>query len=471
MTDRIALPLPQDPAFAGMGRKGLHAVCQTPSCSFIFRAFPKLEEDQMKGIGNRHHARGGAGFPGRSFLALMLACAMGAASAQTAECVRQEVSESAAWALHSRVLTIDTHIDIHRHFATHQHDPGGFTSAQNDLPKMRAGGLDAAFLIVYTGQAALDTEGFAQARERAEESWQAIQRLVRAYPAQLGLARTAAEVEALHASGKIAVLIGMENAYPLGPDVKDVALWAERGVRYVGITHMGHNQFAGSSNPNPALGDVEQDAGLTKPGRELVQALNDHGILVDISHVGKRSMLEATRLSRAPVIASHSSVDGVYVNARNLDDEQLDALRENGGVAQMVAFRSYVAELDPAIREGTEALRKRHMPDGWATATDAGKEAFQQGVVALRAQHADVTLAQFVDHIDYAVKRIGIEHVGIASDFDGGGGVKGWDDASETANVTRELMARCYTEPQIRALWGGNLLRVLRAAEAAAAKS
>ena len=422
----------------------------------------------MQGIGKTHSAIRVVGFPGKSCLSLVLAGVMGMSSAHAADCARQEVSESAAWALHSRVLSIDTHIDIHGKFATHQHDPGGFTTAQNDLPKMRAGGLDAAFLIVYTGQAALDAEGFAHARQRAEESWQGIQRLVRAYPAQVGLARTADEVEALHASGKTAVLIGMENAYPLGPDVEDVPLWAERGVRYVGLTHMGHNQFAGSSNPNPALGDVEEDAGLTKPGRALVQALNDHGILVDISHVGKRSMLEATRLSRAPVIASHSSVNGVYVNARNLDDEQLDALRENGGVAQMVAFRSYVAELDPAIREGTDALRRQHLPDGWATATEAGKEAYQQGVVALRERHADVSLAQFVDHIDYAVKRIGIEHVGIASDFDGGGGVKGWDDASETANVTRELMVRCYTESQIRALWGGNLLRVLRAAEAAA---
>ncbi len=381
----------------------------------------------------------------------------------------REVSETEARALHERVLTLDTHIDIPRGYATHEIDPGGFTRLQNDLPKMRAGGLDAAILIVYAGQGPLDEEGYATARETAEGTYQAIMRMLRAYPGQIALARTADEVEAIHAEGRLVALIGIENGYLLGPSLDDVPMWAERGVRYVGLTHFGHNQFAGSSNPLERLGDAQEDPGLTDLGRALIAALNDHAILVDVSHVGKNSMMEAVALSRAPVIASHSGAYGVYANARNLDDEQLDAIRDNGGVAQMVAFRGYVADVDPRIVEGMAELRARHLADGWAGASREDVIAYQDGVAALRARYDDVTLAQFVDHIDHAVARIGIAHVGISADFDGGGGVQGWDNSSETLNVTRELMRRGYSEDEIRALWGGNVLRILRAAEAAAA--
>lgn len=397
-----------------------------------------------------------------SALALVSACLF--ALPVSAERDRREVGEAEAWTLHSRILTIDTHVDIGRGYATHQLDPGGFTRAQVDLPKMRAGDLDAVFLIVYTGQGPLTAEGYASAREQAGNSYQAIQRFVRAYPDQVGLARSADDIESIHASGRRVAVMGMENAYPLGDSVADVAHWAQRGVRYVGLTHIGHNQFAGSSNPQERLGDGE-DAGLSELGRELVKALNHHGVLVDVSHVGKRSMMEATALSRAPVIASHSGAHGHYANARNLDDEQLRAIRDNGGVAQMVAFRSYVADLSPGVAEGQVALRERFFANGWQSATEADIAAYQVELAKLRSEHGDVDVRQFVDHIDYAVERIGIEHVGIASDFDGGGGVQGWDDASESVNVTWELMRRGYSEEQIAKLWGGNVLRVMREAE------
>ncbi len=403
----------------------------------------------------------------RALFALLLAGAM-VTGAQAAQCPLTTPSDDDVWALHSRVISVDTHVDIDMAYATAKLDPGGFTSSQNDLPKMRAGGLDAAFLILYTGQGALDEAGFRAAREIVETKYQAIIRLTRAYPNQVGLATTPEEVRRLHAQGKRVVLIGMENAYPLGTNLDEVALWAKRGVRYVGITHMGNNQFGGSSNPDSELGDANEDPGLTEAGKALVKALNDNGIMVDISHVGKRTMLEATALSRAPVIASHSGVKGVYDNARNLDDSQLDAIRDSGGVAQMVAFRGYVADIDPAIVSGIAELRKQYLPEGWDKASPEQIAAMQAGVQTLRNTHPDVTVATFADHIDYAVKRIGVEHVGIASDFDGGGGVQGWDDASETASVTAELMRRCYTEDQIAALWGGNLLRVLGEVQAKA---
>ncbi|MDP4537353.1 dipeptidase [Alkalimonas collagenimarina] len=380
----------------------------------------------------------------------------------------QDVSEKEAWDVHSRVLTLDTHVDIGRGYATERLDPGRFTSAQVDLPKMRAGGLDAAFFIVYVGQGPMTEQGYANARQRAEESYQAIKRMTRAYPDQIGLARTADEVEALHAEGKLVALIGMENAYPLGESVAEIPLWAERGVRYASLTHMGNNQFGGSSNPRFDQGDDKREQTLTDLGRQLVAALNDYGIMVDVSHVGKKTMLEAIELSRAPVIASHSGATGLYANPRNLDDEQLNAIKANGGVAQMVAFRSYVAAIDPLIQKGQEELRQQYLSAGWGGASEADVKAYTEGLTELRRTHQDVTLAQFIDHIDYAVKLIGIEHVGIVSDFDGGGGVEGWDDATETINVTWELMRRGYNEDEIRALWSGNVLRVMRAVEAAA---
>lgn len=382
----------------------------------------------------------------------------------------KNVSEAEARALHQQILTIDTHVDIGRGYASHLLDPGGFTKAQVDLPKMRAGGLDAVFLIVYVGQGALTAQAYQQAAATAENSYQAIMRMIRAYPEQVGLARTADDVEALHQAGKRIVLLGMENAYPLGDSIKDVPKWAERGIRYVGLTHIGHNQFSGSSNPRADLNDSETDPGLSDLGRQLVKSLNQHGILIDVSHVGKKSMLEAIRLSKAPVIASHSSAMSVHANLRNLDDEQLDAIKANGGVAQMVAFRSYVAELDAGLAAAIAELRQQYLPNGWANADETQRNSYDAKLAELRSQHPDVTLAQFVDHIDYAVKRIGIEHVGIASDFDGGGGVQGWNDASETLNVTWELMRRGYTKAQIQALWGGNVLRILRQAEQVAEK-
>lgn len=397
-----------------------------------------------------------------------LLLAFGLSAPALAERQPREVGEDEARALHARVLTLDTHVDIGRGYATVRLDPGSFTRAQVDLPKMRAGGLDAAFFIVYVGQGPLDEDGFAQARQRAEDSYRAIDRMISGYPERIALARSADEVEAIHASGRLVALIGMENAYPMGPSIDEVPLWASRGVRYVGLTHMGHNQFGGSSNPQERLGDAAEDPGLSELGRALVESLNDHGIIVDISHVGKVSMLEATRLSRTPVIASHSGASGVHENLRNLDDEQLRAIRDNGGVAQMVAFRGYVGGVDPEVARGIAELRERYIANGWDGASDAELLAYAEGVRALRQRHQDVTLGQFIDHVDYAVDLIGIDHVGISSDFDGGGGVAGWDDASETLNVTRELMRRGYSEDEIRKLWGNNILRVMRAVEAAA---
>lgn len=386
----------------------------------------------------------------------------------------QELSELEVRAIHDRIFTLDTHVDIPTGYATSRLDPNTWTRLQVDLPKMRAGGLDAAFFIVYVQQRDLTEEGFATARARAEETYQAITRMVRANPERIALATTADEVEAIHESGRLVALIGIENSYFMGENIEEeVPLWAARGARYASITHFRNNQFGGSSNPDLSAGDPMGDPGLTDLGRRLVALLNDHGIMVDISHVGPRTSLEAIQMSRAPVIASHSGARAVYDHPRNLTDELLDAIRDNGGVAQMVAFRAYLRDTDPGLTAAMAEVRSEFgldQPGGWERSTPESRAAYQERIAALRAEYPDATIADMADHIDYAVQRIGIDHVGIVSDFDGGGGVRGWDDASETANVTAELLRRGYSEEDLAKLWGGNVLRVMRGVEAAAVR-
>ena len=373
--------------------------------------------------------------------------------------------------VHDRILTLDTHVDTGRGFGTPALDPGGPTDAQVDLPKMREGGLDAAFFIVYVGQGELTEEGYAEARAEAENKYEGIRLMLENHPDQVSLAVTADEVEEIAATGRRVALIGMENAYPLGPSIEDVPMWHERGVRYMSITHFGNNQFGTSSNPDLTAGDDPVDRGLTDLGRQLVAELNDYGIMIDISHVGKETGLEALRMSRAPVMGSHSGVQAVYAHPRNFDDEQLRAIRDNGGVAQMVAFRGYVQAMD----EGLSAARNELMvelgldtPEGRANASAETITEARARMAEIATQYPDVTISDFVDHIDHAVEVAGIDHVGIASDFDGGGGVGGWDDATTTPAVTAELMRRGYSEEDIAKIWGLNVLRVMRAVEAAA---
>lgn len=332
-----------------------------------------------------------------------------------------------ARAIHERVLTLDTHVDIPLNFATTEFVPAT-AIAQVNLQNMREGGLDAAFFIVYTGQTPRNEAGYAGAMADAAAKFSAIHRMVELQHAgQIALATTAAEVRRLHAEGKLVALIGIENGYVIGRNLALLEQYREQGARYLTLVHNGHNDIGDSAQPQASLADVQEEhGGLSEFGEEVVQELNRLGIIVDVSHVSRQTMLDATALSRVPVIASHSGVKAVFDHPRNLDDEQLLALRQNGGVVQLVAFDVY-------LKQGGGA-----------------------------------TLSDFVDHIDHAVQLIGIDHVGISSDFGGGGGIQGWSNAGETLNVTLELVRRGYSEEDIGKIWGGNTLRILEAAEKAA---
>jgi membrane dipeptidase len=376
-----------------------------------------------------------------------------------------------ARAIHDRVMTLDTHVDINAGNFTAGRSYATRLETQVNVPKMEDGGLDAVFLIVYVGQDEdLTAAGFERAHAAAMEKFEAIHRLVEELaPDRIGLALTPDDARRIYAGGKKVAFIGVENGYPLGDDIANVRKFAELGARYVSLAHNGHSQLSDSNTGE--RDDVWLHGGLSPLGRQVVAELNRWGVMIDISHPSKQSMLQTVELSQAPIIASHSAVRALCDHSRNMDDEQLRALAGNGGVIQVVAFSGYVkcGEESPARQQAIAALRQRFGVTGGGRGAMASLTAEQRAEFQTAMQQLDrdfppppeATVQDFVDHIDYAVKLIGIDHVGISSDFDGGGGVAGWNDATETFNVTLELVRRGYTEPQIEKLWSGNLLRVL----------
>lgn len=401
--------------------------------------------------------------------------ALGCATAQTPAPLAEGDLVAKARGIHQRVITLDTHVDINpNNFRVGQPNYKDRLNTQVNVTKMEEGGLDAAFLIVYVGQnPSFTSEAYARAYNQAMEKFDAIHRLVDSIaPDRVALARTPEDVRRISAQGKKAILIGVENGYPIGDDITRVKTFYDRGARYLSMAHNGHSQLS-DSNTGERDGQWQWN-GVSPLGERVIGELNRLGIMVDISHPSKQSMMRTLQLTKAPIIASHSGVRALCNHSRNLDDEQLKALAKNGGVAQLVAFDAYVKERAPDSPERTKAMVALRAEFG-LPASGGGPGAiqqlpadkrsdFQRRLAELNRQFPPpprATVKDFVNHIDYAVKLIGIDHVGISSDFDGGGGVEGWSDATETFNVTLELVRRGYTEEQIGKMWSGNLLRVL----------
>src|SRR4051812_37751996 len=401
-----------------------------------------------------------------------------------------------ARAIHERVITLDTHNDI---------EPDNFTGTRNytqrldtqvNLPKMIEGGLDASFFIVYVGQPnptrepdSLSPAGYDRAYKQAIEKFDAVHRLTEQIaPDKIGLALSADDVRRIAASGRKVALIGVENAYPVGQDLGRVKEFYDRGGRYMSLAHNGNNQLS-DSNTGEREGYTWKN-GISPMGERVIAEMNRVGMMVDVSHPSRGSMLKAAELSKAPIIASHSAVRALCDVPRNMDDEMLKALAKTDGVVQIVGFANYIKTPKPDSPERAAALTalRREFgvpepPPPIASGAPGSTRDVQAAIDALpAARRADfdrrlaeinartpadprATVKDFVNHIDYAVKLIGIDHVGISSDFDGGGGLDGWKDASETFNITLELVRRGYTEEQIGKIWSGNLLRVMDKAQ------
>ena len=388
---------------------------------------------------------------------------------------RKETLERAR-RIHEAALTIDSHVDIFgTYYATERLDPGiGNPQLRCDLVKMASGGLDGVFLAVYTGQGRRDADTYDRIHGHALELLEAIHRVPQQYPDRSELATSPDDVERIVKSGRRAIMIGMENGYPLGTDLANVEKFYNLGVRYITLSHNGHNQICDSCNPKAELGDAASEhGGLSPLGRQVMAEMNRLGIMVDVSHIASTSLRDVLAMSQAPVIASHSGCKAVYDHPRNLDDGELRALAAGGGVIQVVSVPEFLSRGAAQRQKALEELAERIDMPGHASrpdldrATDEQRRAWQAGSEAIELSHRAATIDDYVDHIDHAVKVAGVDHVGIGSDFDGGGGVPGFENHADSLNVTLALVRRGYSGEAIRKIWGGNLLRVWRDVEKA----
>lgn len=383
--------------------------------------------------------------------------------------------EERARALHARIVTVDTHCDTAFSLLRadwkvgDRHDGSTRAGGKIDLPRMKEGGLDAEFFAAFVGQGPLNPEAYAKAKDSALRAVAAVHKMTQDYASVIGLAVDPAGARRLKKDGKLTAFIGLENGYPVGRDLANVKLFYDNDVRYITLCHSSDNDICDSSTDrrNP------EDKGLSDFGREVVAECNRLGMLIDISHASEKSFYDVLAASKAPIFASHSSSRAVCDNPRNLTDDQLRALAKNGGVVQICFLGAYVKK-PPVIPEREQALKD--MEAKYGPLRDLKDESLRQKAMAEREAinqkypQAQPTVQDLVDHIDHVKKVVGIDHVGIGTDFDGGGGVAGCNDVSGMIHVTEELLRRGYTDREIEKIWGGNFFRVFDKVQALAGK-
>jgi len=420
----------------------------------------------------------------RAVLACLLALPLALAAVSQPAPQADPVAANAL-AIHKRIISLDSHVDIAgAQYATPALDPGApQTNLKCDLTKMEKGGLTGAFLAVFVGQGPLDDAGFRRAYDQAIVKFDALERLTRKmHPDRSAFAASPADVLRIAGTGKRVIMTGVENGYAVGRDLENVRRFYGLGARYITITHSGNNQLADSSSAREPLHN-----GLSDLGRQVIAEMNRLGMMVDVSHISDKSFSDILAVTRAPIIASHSGCRALCNSNRNLTDEQLRALAKNGGVIQIVALASYLKAEGPARRDAIAKLRAElGLPSGGrgagggrgdtAAMTDAQRaddqkrmDQYRERMAEIDARYPAAALKDFIDHIDHAVRVAGIDHVGVGTDFDGGGGIPGFNDDTDAPNVTVELVRRGYSEAQIRKIWGENLLRVWREVEQVAA--
>ena len=368
--------------------------------------------------------------------------------------------------IHNAVLTIDTHCDTPMNLSradfnlAERHD--ALTSdTKVDLPRMKEGGMDAQFFAVFLGQGPRTEEGHANANKKAFDIIHAIYRSVEASPDLAQLARTPEDAYAIEKTGKRAIYIGMENGYPLGHDLSMIEKFRNLGVRYITLCHTSNNDICDSSTDKKG----PEYNGLSPFGIEVVKEMNRVGMIVDVSHISDSSLYHVLRITKVPVIASHSCSRAICDNPRNLTDDGLRALAKNGGVVQMCILSDYVKTPDPNPARDSVRAALRVKYNNFIGLTPEQEQASWADWRAVMKKFPQklANVKDVVDHIDHIVKVAGINHVGIGTDFDGGGAVSGCFDVSEMGNITLELVKRGYTEAQIRKIWGGNFMRVFKA--------
>ena len=374
--------------------------------------------------------------------------------------------------IHEKCLTVDTHCDTPMLMVK----PGFSVRTENkapqsrvDLPRMKKGGLDAMFFAVFTGQKPRTEENYKKTYDLANQMLDSIYSMLKHDNDLATLALKAEDLAKIEKTGKRAIYIGMENGFPLAKDLSRVEEFYKRGVRYITLCHSFHNDICDSSSD----GKPAEHNGLSDFGRQVVAEMNRLGMLVDVSHASDKSFFDVVEYSKAPIIASHSSVRAVAQHNRNMTDEMIKKLAEKGGVIQICLLDEYVKNPDTTTvnYKRIKQIRKIYA-GGMEKMTEAEKEAMFAEWDELKAwkQTELPNVKDLVDHIDHVKNLVGVDYVGIGSDFDGGGGLIDCMDVSQFPNITRELIRRGYTENEIRKIWGGNLLRVFKEVEKVAEK-
>lgn len=363
--------------------------------------------------------------------------------------------------IHQRVLTLDTHANAPIMMQKPGFDVGVKHDTQRDgsqidFPRMKEGGMDAMFFAVYTSQGPRTPEGHAEAKQNALNQFRLIHEALKKHPDQAELATTPADAYRIKKAGKRAVFIGMENGYPVGNDLSLLKTYYDLGCRYMTLTHFANN-LIGDSSTDP---DGPMYGGLSDFGKQVVPEMNRLGILIDVSHVADSTFYEALALSKAPLIASHSNCRALCDFPRNMTDDMIRAIAAKGGVVQVNFVSDYLRKPSDEHRAAKTKIRMSRVGKV-ATPELEARIAAQSDSVSKRFASERASVADIANHIDHIVKLVGIDHVGIGSDFDGGGGVNGLEDVSQIENLTVELLRRKYSEADIAKIWGGNLLRVL----------
>ena len=372
--------------------------------------------------------------------------------------------------IRAEIITFDSHIDIPFDFMENpNHDPGDNSDMQVDIPKMQKGGMDAGFFVVYVPQGPLNEAGFKNAKELAEKKFKAIVNMTRSYSSKITLALSPKDIYRAKENNLLSAAIGIENGYTIGEDISLIDYYYSLGARYMTLAHIGHNQISDSSIPSKRLNNSEKmHNGISSFGRKVIKRMNNIGMIVDISHISEEAAFEAIQLSRSPVIASHSCAKSIADHPRNLSDDLILALASKGGVIQVVAFPNYVKVDNSrffAIMELGKEVAKIYGDRNFIPSMHAIKDEYTEGMKEINKRYPLPSVDDLIDHIDYIVELVGIDYVGISSDFGGGGILEGWIDASQTNFVTERLRKRGYSENDIKKIWGENILRVWREVE------
>ena len=367
--------------------------------------------------------------------------------------------------LRAEYLTLDSHIDIPFDYMINpEHDPGNETDMQVDFQKMLKGNLDGGFFIVYVGQSELSKNGYQEAKEKAIIKFNAINKMVKKYSNKIVLVKSPEEVYEAKRNKKLFAAIGIENGYVIGEDIELLKYYYDLGARYMTLSHIGHNQISDSSLPKKSLkNEIEMHGGLSDFGKITIKRMNELGMMIDISHVSDKSALQAIRLSHHPVIASHSGARSVANHPRNIPDNIIKEIARKGGVIQVVAFSSYV-KVNKKRTESIVSLRDSILEmtgdENFIPEKHMKLIKYKNSMDRINKEFPLPGIDSFIDHIDHIVDLVGIDYVGISSDFGGGGGIEGWTNASQTFNITNSLLLRGYSKDEVNKIWSENFLRV-----------